>query len=363
MKRKKVLIDLYSLKDIGANGFSQIAINYGRIFSELQNSGMEEYDFEFILPQSAKKTMKHIYPGVKCYYEHRKLSWLWKIIRWVVPHPDVWHSVNQLCRQYPDSDSTKLIFTIHDYNFLFEDAPDEAERRRKIMQSRIDRAEVVTFISKYAEKIAREHTNLEGKKTYVIYNGVEDLTDKPRQKPSFVSDDEQFFFSIGTICKKKNFEVLLDVMKHFPEKKLYLCGNTNYEYAQNMLQRIKEEGITNVIMPGIISDAERIWLYANCEAYLFPSIGEGFGLPAIEAMQFGKPVFASAYQSLPEIVEGYGYIWHDLDAESMAREISDNIDSYYADSERIKKVKEYAASYSYDKHIEAYLNIYRELLK
>jgi glycosyltransferase involved in cell wall biosynthesis len=43
-------------------------------------------------------------------------------------------------------------------------------------------------------------------------------------------------------------------------------------------------------LPGAISDSERCWLYQHCEAFLFPSKTEGFGLPVIEAMSLGRPV-------------------------------------------------------------------------
>lgn len=57
----------------------------------------------------------------------------------------------------------------------------------------------------------------------------------------------------------------------------------------------------------MIEQTEKIWLYRNCQAFLFPSRGEGFGLPVIEAMQFGKAVFISNYTCLPEISNGFAF--------------------------------------------------------
>ena len=50
-----------------------------------------------------------------------------------------------------------------------------------------------------------------------------------------------------------------------------------------------------------IDDATKAWLLGHCEAFVFPSLAEGFGLPPLEAMYFGAPVFLSRLTSLPEI--------------------------------------------------------------
>jgi glycosyltransferase involved in cell wall biosynthesis len=58
----------------------------------------------------------------------------------------------------------------------------------------------------------------------------------------------------------------------------------------------------HVVLPGVIADADLPALYAGCEAFAMPSLDEGFGLPALEAMACGAPVIASDRASLPEVV-------------------------------------------------------------
>lgn len=358
-KKKKVLIDLYSLKHPNC-GFGQIAQNYARLFAEVQRSGREDFDICFLLPNSLR--MKRIeIADMECYYERRAFMF-WQRSFWTAPKVDLWHSINQACRQYPTDSHAKSIFTIHDYNFLFEESPERVKVSLARMQQRIDRADAVTFISHYTEQQVRQHSRLDGKLTRTIYNGVEPLGDKPQQKPTFVTGDKPFFFAIGQFFAKKKFDVLLDMMKHFPDKELYICGQNTFPFGQDILRRIEQEHLTNVHAPGPVSDAERTWLFAHCQAYLFPSIGEGFGLPAIEAMQFGKPVFVSAYQSLPEIVGRYGYIWPSLEPAEMAQTVRAHLDEFYAAPQRQQEVRDYAATFSYKQHVEAYLQLYRELL-
>ena len=365
-RRKKVLVDLCQL-DFPNCGFGQIAINYAHYFAEIQKAKTEEFDICFLLPDFMKGSP---IPGVKCYYENlnadtsSKEKWYKRMFSKEEINVDVWHSVNQLCRVYPTQPKTKLIFTIHDYNFLTEESAEQIKIRLKTMQDYIDRATAVTFISNYTAKCVKENSCLDGKIIRTIYNGVEPLVNKENQRPPFVNDNKEFFFAIGVFFPKKRFHVLLDVMKHFPEKMLYICGNTDAfgsTYGKEIKERIRNENITNVIVPGPIEEEHRVWLFANCQAYLFPSVGEGFGLPAIEAMQFGKPVFVSNAQCLPEIVGNYGYIWKSFDIQDMVETVKQGIEEFYSNPCYAEKAKKYAATFSYQRHISDYLSLYREL--
>ena len=361
--KQKVLIDLYSLENPFC-GFGQIALRYAEIFAQIQREGKEDFDICFLLPNRMNPTPEM--KGVKCFNIHSNngiLQKLFPCFRRKKPQVDIWHSINQFSSYIPDNNKVKRIFTIHDYNFLFEDTPERIKDFLRIMQDHIDKSTAVTFISHFTEKQVSENSNLEGKITRTIYNGIENLAGKPMVKPEFVKQDKKFFFAIGQFLPKKKFDVLLDVMKIFPDKELYICGQNEFEYGQEILKRIEEEHITNVHAPGMISDEERVWLFANCEAYLFPSIGEGFGLPAIEAMQFGKPVFASTYQSLPEIVGGHGYLWENFEPEYMAKVLKEGLEDFYSSETKADKVKAYASTFTYKKHVDAYLQLYRELLK
>ena len=105
MKRKKVLIDLYSLKHPNC-GFGQIALNYARLFADVQRSGREPFDICFLLPNSLR--MKRIeIEGVECYYERRALRF-WQKSYWQTPKVDLRHSINR----HADNIRHRLILSI-----------------------------------------------------------------------------------------------------------------------------------------------------------------------------------------------------------------------------------------------------------
>ena len=69
--------------------------------------------------------------------------------------------------------------------------------------------------------------------------------------------------------------------------------------------------------------------------FLFPSEGEGFGLPVVEAMQFGKAgICLLIAHSLPEVCNGHAIMWEHLDTESMVESIREHLPDFYKDKER-----------------------------
>ena len=89
---------------------------------------------------------------------------------------------------------------------------------------------------------------------------------------------------------------------------------------------------------------------------LFPSIAEGFGLPVIEAMQWGKPVFCSDKTSLPEIGSTHAHYFTDFDPDRMAAVVSEGLKNF--NEERADEERAYAATFSYEKHMQQYIDLF-----
>ena len=73
-----------------------------------------------------------------------------------------------------------------------------------------------------------------------------------------------------------------------------------------------------VIMTGFVPDEDLVFLYSRAYALVLPSLMEGFGLPAVEAMACGTPVISSRAGSLPEVVGDAGVYFDPTDVGSMA---------------------------------------------
>ena len=354
MKKKRILVDLSILKNVNC-GLGQIALNYGNFYkNEFIPSLL--FDVYLLVP---KKFIGQFGSNVK-YIES---AWWYKFFPCLLPKMTVWHAIHQRSHFSPFWKSTKYLLTIHDFNFAYEKTGKKRDKYLSDIQKNINRADKITCISHFAKADTERLADTKGKSIDVIYNGVEHLDQDLAQKPSFVQNEKPFFFTIGEVKEKKNFHTLIDLMKLFPEKMLYIAGNKGNNYAQQIVQRIKTEHIENVFLTGIVTNNERIWLYRNCEAFLFPSLFEGFGLPIIEAMSFGKPVFSSTKTSLKEIGGNCAFFWDNFTPEHMQEVINKNLDTFYKNPNLAKQNIDYAMSFSYGRHIKTYWQIYLQLLQ
>lgn len=351
MKKKKILLDLSILKHPYC-GLGQVALNYGRYFKEHYVAKNEDYEIYLLLP-------KNMFGKFGSEVKYLSSNNLRRHIAWFLPKMDVWHAIHQQAPFKPFSSHTKFVLTIHDFNFMYEKSKTKKhERYLQQVQKKVDRADKIVCISEFTKKETEKYIDLKGKAVDVIYNGIENLYEKPSVKPDFIKNDRPFFFTLGQVKRKKNFHVLLPLMKLFPEKELYICGRDTGDYAKKIKAIIEEEKLHNVHLTGIINDEERVWMYANCNAFLFPSLFEGFGLPILEAMSFGKPVFSSPATSLEEIGRGHAFFWPDFEPQTMKKVIDDNLGRFYNSVDMSVENINYARSFSYENHLQKYIHIY-----
>lgn len=355
---KKILIDLSSLKNV-YSGLGQVALNYGFYFKDNYCPKNSKYELTFLLP---KKYFGMFGDKVK-YISSTNL--LRKHLQLFFTRFDIWHSIHQLSRYTPTYKKTKLILSIHDLNYLYEETGKKRDKLHQKIQKKINRADCIICISEFCKQEVENNMNLGGKECKVIYNGVELISAVKQIKPK-IEIKEPFFFSIGAILKKKNFHVLFDAMKLMPDKTLYIAGKeperqTKNKYAIKLRNRIREENIQNIVLLGAVSHEEKAWLYKNCEAFIFPSLFEGFGLPVIEALQFGKPVISSRETSLLEIGDEHVAFLDNFEPEQIKDTILKHLKTMNESPHKAKKAIEYSETFTYEKHFEQYESIYAQL--
>jgi glycosyltransferase involved in cell wall biosynthesis len=111
---------------------------------------------------------------------------------------------------------------------------------------------------------------------------------------------KRFVLYVGNAYPHKNLELLLAVAPKFPDTVFLCVGKEDYFY-RSFREKVSAAQVGNIRFTGYVDDRSLGALYRRASAYVFPSFYEGFGLPGLEAMNYGLPVVAARAGSLPEI--------------------------------------------------------------
>ncbi|MBK9381889.1 MAG: glycosyltransferase family 4 protein [Chitinophagaceae bacterium] len=228
------------------------------------------------------------------------------------------------------------------------------------LQRLINRADVIVCISEYSKKDVLQHCDIKSKPLFVIHNGS-NLLQKPELTLGSYKPQKPFLFSIGVIHRKKNFHVLLPLLQQNTMELLIAGKHDDENYLSFIQNKSKELGVQdNVHLLGRVTENEKSWYFNNCSAFAFPSISEGFGLPVVEAMSCGKPLFLSDRTALPEIGGDVSFYFHDFNAEHVRQVFHDGMELYNANGLR-KKIKARSYNFNWHKAAREYLEVYRSL--
>ena len=116
-------------------------------------------------------------------------------------------------------------------------------------------------------------------------------------------------------------------------------------------------------MPGPVDEPTKWWLYAHCEAFLFPSLSEGFGLPVVEAMHVGKPVFLSNLTSLPEIGGREAVYFVDFEPDTLVETLRAGMIAFYEDPLKADRLRWQANRFSWQKAARQYWAVYEQVAR
>ncbi len=334
-------------------GFTEISENFGRI---LANTEVPDIHFIYLVPKRFFGYFGNNVSYVSCEHPVKDLDRLGYDI-------DIWHSTNQLFKFRKRFRHSRHLMTIHDLNYLREKRG--IHRIKHIIRGilRMIHSDYITVISRFVADEVRRHCPFAKRRVIVIHNGVRDVDNDPRERPSFVDDGTKFFLAVGQVVKRKNYESLLPMMRHFPDHKMIICGDLrNRRFVKVLKNKIKESGTgETVILAGGVSEAEKNWLYAHCEALMMPSKLEGFGLPVIEAMRFGKPVFCSNLTSLPEIGGDHAFYWKDFEPAHMADTVREGLEAFLEPGRKESEIR-YSRQFDYREYTNKYIELYRKIL-
>ena len=211
---------------------------------------------------------------------------------------------------------SKCIVTIHDLiPWVMKEFHGSFMKRlylRLVLSSISLYAKKIITVSEYSKSDFIKYFGLPTNSIETIYNGINKKLYVTQTSKSILEFKKkynlpkQYFLTVGIGKGHKNFDFLLQNLlelwkSHSLELSLVLAGA--YEFKVELLNNLPEKYKVKVHALPRIEDNEMPIMYQSAEAFLYPSLYEGFGFPVVEAQSVNCPVISSNASVLPEILE------------------------------------------------------------
>ena len=179
-----------------------------------------------------------------------------------------------------------------------------------------------------------------------------------------------FLLYAGNIRRHKNVPRLVEAFavvreqlathRLYRDLRLVIIGDTISQYPAVRQAVIKSRVEHVVRFLGFVPFETLRCFYESAAAFVFPSRYEGFGLPPLEAMACGTPVVTSNVSSLPEVVGDAAVLVNPENVFDIARGIRDVLLDEHLRDELIRRGREQAARFSWERTARQVLEIYQE---
>ena len=179
--------------------------------------------------------------------------------------------------------------------------------------------------------------------------------------------NKPFLLAVGNAYPHKNLERLILafgklVTKYVLDYQLVIAGKKD-DFHSALEEEVKKSGLDGrVIFTGFVNDSELAGLYKASSAYVFPSLSEGFGLPALEAMSYGTPVISSNSTCLPEILGDSAVYFDPKNIDNIAKVISQVMADKKLQEKMVKKGYMRVKKYNWKSTARVTLGVYEKIL-
>ncbi len=295
----------------------------------------------------------------------------WRLMR---DRLDLFHATHYVI---PPLARARAIVTIHDIIHVLypQFLPSKAAQlyARVMIGRALRRADRIITVSYNSKRDLVDYFGIAPARIDVVYNGVAaSFNDHvPRAERDRVAAKyglpRPYLLFLGGEKPHKNVR---NVLRGFAEARreraiphaLVLAGPMpkNRSRVEALIGGLELE--SRVIRTGIVPEEDLPGLFAGADAFLYPTLYEGFGLPVVEAMACGVPVLTSSTSALQEIAGGYSYLVDPMDVEAIGRGIADLATDPARRAELVELGKRRAADFSWDRAAQQTLKVYGETL-
>jgi len=199
------------------------------------------------------------------------------------------------------------------------------------------------------------------------FRPVSDLAAIAATRARYGIPEGEYFLSLAAPQPRKNlahlircFFRLLDE-HHLPDTYLVLAGSKDLGWMYDEIFTAAESSLkhrSRVIFTGYVADEDLAALYSGAVALVYPSLYEGFGLPALEAMACGTAVITSNTTALPEVVGNAGLVVDPTDADELCEAMLTVVEDDEVRQELGRRGLKRAAEFSWERCAEETARVY-----
>ncbi len=222
--------------------------------------------------------------------------------------------------------------TVYDLSFIhFPERYTKFKRWYLQSQTRrsVQSADLTLAISEDGKRDIMQVYGISAEKVAVITPGVsDDYQPLPQAEIDRFKQEKEltrpFILHVGTLQPRKNIPVLLRAFAELnnPDVDLILVGGKGWLFDE-IFALVEQLNLRNQVrFTGFVPDIELPLWYNSAELFVFPSIYEGFGIPAADAMACGTPVIAANTSSLPEVVGNAGLLFEPQAVSALTERIA-----------------------------------------
>lgn len=189
-------------------------------------------------------------------------------------------------------------------------------------------SKLVMTVSEFSKKEIIKEFSIPSEKVFVF-------SPAPKPRPRTNAEpgvDGKYVIAVSSMDPRKNFKTLVEAYAKHPDDgvKLIVVGGAAKIYGDTNIKN-KEERIEFL---GRVSDERLEALYRNASLYVCTSLYEGFGIPALEAMQYGCPVAVSDIEIFHEVLGENAVYFNPTDTTDIAEKISYALSKNYDENDR-----------------------------
>jgi len=241
--------------------------------------------------------------------------------------------------------------------------------RYRLHYQNFRKADQIIAISKHTAKSVEELLGVDSKKITTIPLAPVFNTDRALMPKSMPDSSKPFLFYIGATDARKRVQDLVDAYNILRGRgydiHLVLAGKElgkvrkipNSDIRHSIQQSPYGKDIVTL---GYVNDQEKLWLYQNALAFVFPTLHEGFGLPVLEAMKNGCPVVSYDNSSIPEVSGSVARLVPTRDITAIVNEVAGIYDDATLQDELRKQGPRQALKYSWNAYIKSLFKAIQE---